>query len=145
MAVDFSQDIKTTERQMNTYIRKGQKIPRDVLDHYTKLLSGTLNAQQVENGQSDDFPSGDLSSTFSSATTTDSVLLTAEEDRQYILIQNTGDEVIYLNFNAPAAVNSGLKLSPDASWSTQIPQFAGAEIHVIAAANTSTVATYTIG
>lgn len=145
MAVDFSQDIKTTERQMNTYIRKGQKVPKDVLSHYTNLLSGTLNAQQVENGQSDDFPSGDLSTTFTDATTTDSVILIADTDREYILIQNTGDEIIYLNFNAPAAVDGGLKLGPDASWSTQIPQFAKAEIHTIAEANTSALAIYTIG
>lgn len=145
MAVDFSQDIKTTERQMSTYVRKGQKVPKDVLAHYNNLLSGTLNAQQVENGQSDDYPSGDLSATFANATTTDSVLLSADTDREYILIQNTGDEIIYLNFNAPAAVDGGLKLGPDASWSTQIPQFATAEIHTIAEANTSPLAIYTIG
>ena len=130
---------------MNRYVRNGQKVPKDVLAHYNNLLSGTINAQTVENGQADDFPAGDLSTTFTDATTTDAVLLIADTAREYILIQNIGDEVIYINFNGIAAVDGGLKLGPDASWSTQIPQFATAEVHVIATANTSPLAVYSIG
>jgi len=145
MAVDFSNDIKTTERQMSRYVRNGQKVPKDVLAHYNNLLSGTLNAQQVENGQADDFPAGNLAGLFFNANTIDAVLLGSDPDREYILIQNLGDEIIYINFGFAAAVDGGLKLGPDESWSSQIPQFVTSEIHSIAAANTSAVAVYTIG
>lgn len=144
MAVDFSQDIKTTERQMNRYVRNGQKVPKDVLAHYNNLLSGTLNAQTVENGQADDFPSGNLTTTFGSVPNTNGVIL-IEGDRQYLLIQNVGDDTIYINFGASAAVLGGLKLLPGASWSTQFPQFATAEINAIAETSSSDVAIYTIG
>jgi len=145
MAVDFSQDIKTTERQMSTYVRKGQKVPKDVLAHYNNLLSGTINAQTVENGQADDFPAGPLASTFPAVTNTDSAILPASATTQYILIQNIGTDTIYLNFGAAAAVLGGLQLSPGASWSTQFPQFTTAEIHAIAESTSSNVAIYTIG
>ena len=144
MAVDFSQDIKTTERQMNRYVRNGQIIPKDVLAHYNNLLSGTLNAQTIENGQADDFPSGDLNSTFTSVPNTNTVILAAG-DRDYLLIQNVGDDTIYINFGAPAAVLGGLKLLPGASWSTQFPQFVTAELNAIAESTSSDVAIYTIG
>lgn len=49
MTVDFSQDIKTAERQMNSYINRGQKVPSNVLAHYNNLLSGTLNANILYN------------------------------------------------------------------------------------------------
>ena len=39
---------------MNRYVRNGQKVPKDVLAHYNNLLSGTNNAQTVENGQGTD-------------------------------------------------------------------------------------------
>jgi len=145
MAVDFSQDIKTTERQMNRYVNNGQKVPRDVLSHYTNLLSGTIDSETVEKGKSDNYPEGDISSTFTSVSDTDSVILTQDTNRDYIMIQNLESEAIYINFGAPSAVNGGLKLSSDASWSSEIPQFAQAEIHAITATGSSNIAIYSIG
>lgn len=149
MAIDFSQDIKTAERQMNTYIRRGQKVPRDVLDHYTKLLSGTLDSQTVENGgnsSTSSAPQGSLNpGTFPTVSDTDSVILSADTDRSYVLIQNTGNETVFINFGSAAAVNGGLKIIAGGSWSSTFPQFAETEIHAIAEANTSTLTIYTIG
>lgn len=145
MAVDFSNDIRTTERQMARFVRKGQKVPKDVLAHYTNLLSGTINAQTVENGQADDFPAGDLAGIFPSVSTTSSVVIAASTSREFILIQNIGTETIYINFNGPAGVAAGLQLVAGGSWSSQFPQFAKAEIHAIAETGSSTLALYTIG
>lgn len=144
MAVDFSQDIKTTERQITSYVRRGQKIPKDVLNHYNNLLSGAINSEKVNNGQSDSFPSGSLSSVFANVPNTDSTILTAGS-RQYLLIQNIGNDVVFINFNAAAGVNIGLKLFPGSSWTTQFPQFVNTTIHAIAENTSSHVAIYTIG
>jgi len=145
MSVDFSQDIKTTERQMNTYVRKGQKVPQDVLAHHNNLLSATLNAQQVENGQADDLPSGNLNSLFPLITTTDDIILKLNTSTEYVLIQNIGDKTVYIHFGAPAAIGAGLQLLAGASWSSQIPQFIQNDIHAITVSGTSTLALYYLG
>lgn len=145
MAVDFSYDIKTTERQMSKFVRRGQKVPKDVLAHYTNLLSGTLNAQELENGESTDFPPGNLNSSFPSITTSNSVPLAADTNRNYILLQNIGDQTIYINFDGVAAVGGGLQILPGGSWTSQIPQFVEAALNAIAQAGTSILAIYVIG
>ena len=130
---------------MIKYVRRGQKVPKDVLAHYNNLLSGTLNAQELETGESTDFPVGALVSTFPSIATANGVVLAANADRTYILIQNIGPEAIYINFGAAAAVGGGLQLLPGASWTSQIPQFVEAELNAIADTATSSLAVYTIG
>lgn len=144
MNVDFSNDIKLVQRQMNRYVRQNLTIPKDVLAHYNNLLGGTINQETVESGQADDFPSGSLTSTFPTVNTSSTVLLTANPDREYLVIQNIGANDIYLNFGGAATVGGGYLLNTGEVFQTQIPQFASAEIEAIADSVASTAAVFTL-
>lgn len=146
MTVDFSQDIKTTRRQIESYVRRGQKIPKDVLYYHNSLLSASINTDTVENGQADDFPGGSLSQNFLDISTSNNTITTGSPTREYILIQNIGGENIYVYFGPGAAsVGAGLLIVPGGSWSTQFPQFTRNSIQVIAENNSSRIAFYYIG
>lgn len=50
-------------------------------------------------------------------TTASTVLIAANANRKYLLIQNNhGAGIIYLNFSAPATVGNGLRVKPDGAY-----------------------------
>ena len=144
MNVDFSNDIKLAQRQMNRYVRQKLPIPKDVLTHYNNLLSGAINQETVESGQADDFPSGSLTSIFPTVNTSSTILLTANPDREYLVIQNIGANDIYLNFGGTASIGGGYLLSTGEVFQTQIPQFTSAVVEAIAHTVASTAAVFTL-
>lgn len=143
MAIDFTIDINNVTRQIKQYIRQNQPVPKCTIDHYNSLVGATLNTQTLESGTSD-FPVGALASSFPAAPITDTTILAANPSRTYLLLQNIGDETVYINFGGAAALLGGIKLLPGAEFSTQVTQFTEAELHVIADTNPSTLAVYEI-
>ena len=109
-------------------------------------MSAKLNTDTVSSGTSGEvgFPMGNLTTTFTTVNLVNSVLLGTNTSRNYTLIQNLGNESIYINFGAAASVGGGLLILPGATWQTQIPQFSQAEIHGISDINHNNIVIYTI-
>lgn len=148
MAIDFTTDIHNVARQIRRYISANQPVPKCTLEQYNTLIGASLNAQTLESGGSNasvGLPTGTLNTTFTTATTTDSVVLVGDPGFTYVLIQNVGDNTVYINFGAPASIGGGLQLVPGANWITQIPQFMEVDLHAIADTAASDLAIYSIG
>lgn len=143
MALDFTKDINNVTRQIRKFLVNDEPVPKCTIEHYNNLAGAQANAAALESGTSD-FPTGGLSSSFPAVTTANSVVLPANVDRTYYVIQNVGSDTVYLNFDAPAAVGGGMLLLPGANWITQIPQFTEAEINAVAENTSSTLAIYEI-
>lgn len=143
MSLDFTTDINNVTRQIRSYIRRNEPIPKCTLDHYSSLVSASINSQIAESG-SGDFPVGNLSSSFPSATTSNSVILSANTSRTYILIQNIGTETVYINFGGVAGVGAGIQLLPSATFITQVTQFTRAELNAISTSAPSSLAVFEI-
>ena len=143
MALDFTKDINNVTRQIRKFLVNDEPVPKCTIEHYNNLAGAQANSAVLESGTSD-FPTGDLASSFPAVTTTNSVVLAANVDRTYIVIQNIGADTVYINFDSPAAVGGGIQLLPGANWITQIPQFTATAINAIAESTSSTLAVYEI-
>ena len=143
MALDFTKDINNVTRQIRKFLVNDEPVPKCTIEHYNNLAGAQANSAALESGTSD-FPTGALSSSFPAVTTTNSVVLAANADRTYIVIQNIGADTVYINFDAAASVGGGIQLLPGANWITQIPQFTETAINAIAETTSSTLAVYEI-
>lgn len=137
MTLNLSNDLKFAKRQINSYIKKGQIVPKDVLSHYSNLLSVANDRQS--------FTFGTLTpGSFPTITTSSTSILPTNNNRTYVLIQNIGNNVVFLDFDSPAANNGGLKLSANEKIELTIKQFVTANINAIAIGGSSTLSIFTI-
>lgn len=142
MALDFTKDISNVTRQIEGYLKRNLPVPKCTLEHYNTLIGSVTNSIALE--ESGGTSPTSLSSSFPTVTTTNSIVLATSSTRTYFIIQNIGDETVYINFGAPATIGGGLKLLASAEFSTEITQFTQTAINAIAEANISTLAIYEV-
>lgn len=126
MAIDFSNQLKLTERTINRYINKKLPVPTAILDKYSNLQS-FVNSSSGAGGNNSSTISGNLQiiSKSTLSITTSEELVPINSNINYILIQNNGPNNIYFTFGSSGVLDgsNSLILLPGASWTSSIPQF----------------------